>query len=80
MTGSSRSFGDDVCAAGPEFVFHSIRRTVANMLEMAGIPESTAADIIGHDKPSMTYGLYSGGTPLAVKAKAIARLRYPARP
>ncbi len=50
------------------------------MLEMAGIPESTAADIIGHDKPSMTYGLYSGGTPLAVKAKAIARLRYPARP
>jgi integrase len=44
---------------GPESVFHSIRKTVANMLGTAGIPESTAADILGHDRPSMTYGLYS---------------------
>jgi hypothetical protein len=46
---------------GPEHVFHSIRKTVATLLEDAQCPEGIAADIIGHDKPTMTYGLYSGG-------------------
>ena len=58
------------------FVFHSIRKTVATLLENAGVPENVAADIVGHDKPTMTYGLYSGGASLAVKAKAIAMLNY----
>lgn len=63
---------------GDQFVFHSIRKTVATMLENAGIGENVAADILGHEKPTMTYGLYSGGTSLAVKAAAIKKLRYPA--
>jgi integrase len=63
---------------GDQFVFHSIRKTVATLLEDAGVGENVAADILGHEKPTMTYGLYSGGTSLAVKAKAIAKLRYPA--
>lgn len=63
---------------GDQFVFHSVRKTVATMLEDAGIGENVAADILGHEKPTMTYGLYSGGTSLDVKAKAIAALRYPA--
>lgn len=61
---------------GPDYVFHSIRKTVATLLENAGVPENVAADIIGHDKPSMTYGLYSGGASLAVKAEAINKLNY----
>jgi integrase len=63
---------------GEEHVFHSIRKTVATMLENAGVPENVSADILGHDKPTMTYGLYSGGTSLKVRAEAIGRLRYPA--
>ena len=39
-------------------------------------PENVVADIVGHEKPTMTYGLYSGGISLAVKADALARLRY----
>jgi integrase len=61
---------------GEAHVFHSIRKTVATMLENAGVVENVAADIIGHDKPTMTYGLYSGGNSLKVKQAAIEELRY----
>ncbi len=58
------------------YVFHSIRKTVATQLENAGVPENVAADLLGHEKNTMTYGLYSGGSTLAVKAKALAKVRY----
>ncbi|NOX52014.1 MAG: tyrosine-type recombinase/integrase [Gammaproteobacteria bacterium] len=58
------------------FVFHSIRKTVVTQLDHAGIRENVTADIVGHDIPTMTYGLYSGGSSLAVKAEAIALLSY----
>ncbi|MGH7089941.1 MAG: tyrosine-type recombinase/integrase, partial [Stellaceae bacterium] len=61
---------------GPQFVFHSIRKTVATMFENAGVPENVAADIIGHEKPTMTYGLYSGGSSLATKHAAVKKLSY----
>ena len=58
-------------------VFHSIRATVATLLENAGVPEGVSADIVGHEKPNMTYGLYSGGASLDVKREAINLLKYP---
>ncbi|MDW4500064.1 tyrosine-type recombinase/integrase [Sulfitobacter sp. D35] len=63
---------------GPNKVFHSIRKTVATLLENAGVPENVAADILGHDKDTMTYGLYSGGIVLEVKKEAIEKTDYPA--
>ena len=54
------------------YVFHSIRKTVTTLMEQAGV----AADILGHDKPSITYGLYSGGTSMEQKHKAIKALDY----
>lgn len=36
-----------------------------------------AADIIGHDKPTMTYGLYSGGADMATKKAALEKIKYP---
>ena len=62
---------------GPAHVFHSIRKTVTTQLENAGVPENVTADLLGHQKPRITYGVYSGGTSLVVKAKALARVRYP---
>lgn len=62
---------------GPQYVFHSIRKTVATLLENAGVMEGVAADILGHEKQTMTYGLYSGGASLETKRKAIEKLRYP---
>lgn len=58
-------------------VFHSIRKTVATLLENAQVPENVAADILGHEKPRITYGLYSGGASMDTKREAIAKLSYP---
>ncbi len=58
-------------------VFHSIRKTVATLLENAGVPENVAADIIGHDKPTITYGMYSGGADLKTKRAALRKITYP---
>ncbi len=65
---------------GSQLVFHSIRRTVVTILENAGVSENVVADICGHEKPRITYGLYSGGTTLEVKRAALAKLAYPATP
>jgi integrase len=60
------------------YVFHSIRKTVANQFENALCPEGVAADIIGHVKPSLTYGLYGGVTRMDLRAEWLAKsITYP---
>ena len=61
---------------GEENVFHSIRKSFITKLEQAGIPESVAADLAGHDKNTMTYGLYSSGSSFESKLNAIDRISY----
>ena len=61
---------------GSQHVFHSLRKTVVTILENASVPENVVADIVGHEKTTMTYGLYSGGLSLAVKRDALAKLAY----
>ena len=58
------------------YVFHSIRKTFTTMLENAGVGENLAADIVGHEKPRITYGLYSGGASLEVMREAIKKISY----
>lgn len=58
------------------YVFHSIRKTVGTLLENAGVSENIAADILGHEKPRITYKIYSGGASLEVKRVALEKLRY----
>lgn len=74
-----KRFGRLRTAAGfpATHTFHSFRSTVATLLENAGVPEGVAADIIGHDKPTMTYGLYSGGADLGTKKAALEKISYP---
>jgi len=62
---------------GSQHVFHSLRKAVVTILENAGVSENVVADIVGHEKTTMTYGLYSGGVSLAVKREALAKLVYP---
>ena len=58
-------------------VFHSIRKTVVTLLENAGVQEGVAADIVGHKKQTITFGLYSEGNKASVMAEAIERIEYP---
>jgi integrase len=52
---------------GPDAVFHSIRKTLATLLKNAGCPEPIAADILGHEIETMSYGVYAGGTDMATR-------------
>lgn len=61
---------------GRSHVFHSIRKTLTTKLENSGVTENIAADIVGHEKPRITYGLYSGGASLEVMIKAIEGVSY----
>ena len=54
--------------------FHSIRKWAVTELERAGVSEGIAADLVGHEKQSMTYGVYSGGSKLTQLANAVAVL------
>lgn len=62
---------------GRIYVFHSIRKTVSTQAEQLGVPENVSSDILGHEKKTMTYGLYSGGTLFADRIAAISRVSYP---
>ena len=64
------------CKLPKSKVFHCFRNTVATKLESAGVPENIAADIVGHDKATMTYGLYSGGTSTQQKFDAVKSIEY----
>lgn len=59
-----------------QYSFHSIRKTFTTLLENEGVGENITADIIGHEKPRITYGLYSGGSTLETMRKAIEKIRY----
>lgn len=64
----------DSLGFGPELVFHSIRKSFTTFMEQAGVSEGITADIVGHEKQTITYGLYSGGTSNQQKLDAILQL------
>jgi integrase len=43
--------------------FHSFRHTVSNTLEIAGVPQTDAARVLGHSIEGMSYGTYSQAGP-----------------
>lgn len=59
------------------YVFHSVRKTVATLFERASVPLNDAAEIIGHEKVGMTYGVYSGGITMALKIEHLHKISYP---
>jgi len=67
----------DMGFKGRDKVFHSIRKTVGTLLEQAGVVEGVASDILGHEKKTITYGLYSGGSSMQQKRDAVHKIAYP---
>ena len=48
------------------------------MMERAGVVEGIAADVVGHEKKTITFGLYSSGSEQQQKLDAISKVAYPA--
>ena len=59
------------------YTAHSFRSTLVTMLEVAGVSENLCADIVGHKKPRVTYGLYSGGATVEVMREGLEKVSYP---
>lgn len=57
--------------------FHSWRRWFITKLERARVREPLIAAIVGHKRPGMTLGLYSGGPEFMEAQEAIALVRLP---
>jgi integrase len=59
-------------------LFHSWRSTVITRLERAGVPESTAQDIVAHERSTLTGSTYSGKSTFEMRRDALAKLDYSA--
>ncbi|MFC7450863.1 tyrosine-type recombinase/integrase [Rhodococcus daqingensis] len=54
---------------------HAIRKTVASLLDEAGLSARVAADVLGHARPSMTQDVYMGrGGVHTAAAEALSRV------
>jgi integrase len=57
--------------------FHSFRKNAVAQWEAASIPETEVAQIVGHEKKGITFGVYGGGVSLQRRRAIIAKLSYP---
>jgi len=57
--------------------FHSLRKNVGTALERAAVPESEAVQVLGHEKLSMSYSVYSLGLDIKGLQGVVAKIVYP---
>lgn len=58
--------------------FHSFRRTAIKVLERARVPQTEVAEVVGHDKEGITYGIYNAdGLDIRTLQKVIETIKYP---
>jgi len=61
---------------GPNYVFHSLRRTFSTQLENAEQSRNVVAQIMGHEKNDQTFGGYSDGLAFEKLREAIQHIDY----
>lgn len=61
---------------GADKVFHSTRKTFIDKLKEQGTPEQFAADIVGHEIHTMTYGVYASGAPVSTLFQYVDSISY----
>jgi integrase len=58
--------------------FHSFRRSVVKVLERARLPQTEAAQVIGHDREGITFGIYNPeGLDIHALQQVVEAIRYP---
>lgn len=58
-------------------VFHSFRKNFVGQLELAQVPENEVAQLVGHEKKGITFGVYGTQAGMARLAKIVALVNYP---
>jgi integrase len=67
----------DQLGYGRDKVFHSIRKSFTDKLKQAGVPEHLAADILGHEIQTMSYGVYASDAPVEQLIPLVDLVSYP---
>jgi len=57
--------------------FHSFRKNVVGQLEQAGVPQNEVAQLVGHEKQGLTFGVYGRGMTAERLAEVVALIHYP---
>lgn len=57
--------------------FHSFRKNAVAQWEAASIPQTEVAQIVGHEKKGITFGVYGQGVSIKRRAEIVALLTYP---
>jgi integrase len=58
-------------------VFHSFRKNFVGNLELARVPENEVAQLVGHEKKGITFGVYGTQAAMARLAEIVALVDYP---
>lgn len=58
-------------------VFHSFRKNVVGQLERARVPQNEVAQLVGHEKQGLTFGVYGQQMSLGRLAEIVALIKYP---
>ncbi|VVP43645.1 hypothetical protein PS862_05019 [Pseudomonas fluorescens] len=59
---------------GPGLVFHSLRHSLASLMQIKGIPTVHAQAVMGHASGTVTYDTYGSGVPAEVIAEMLSGL------
>jgi len=59
---------------GPGLVFHSMRHSLASLMQAKGVPTAYAQAVMGHSSGTITFDIYGSGVPVATIAKMLKDL------
>lgn len=61
-------------AFGPGLVFHSLRHSLASLMQAKGVPTTYAQAVMGHASGTITFDTYGSGVPVETIAKVLKEL------
>ena len=59
---------------GPGLVFHSMRHSLASLMQAKGVPTAYAQAVMGHASGTITFDVYGSGVPVATIAEMLTEL------
>ncbi|MNG10323.1 Phage integrase family protein [compost metagenome] len=62
---------------GPGLVFHSLRHSLASLMQVKGVPTTHAQAVMGHASGTVTFDTYGAGVPVEVIARMLNALLCP---
>lgn len=59
---------------GPGLVFHSMRHSLASLMQAKGVPTAYAQAVMGHASGTITFDVYGSGVPVEIVAEMLVEL------